>query len=45
MRAEDLRQLLIAVTQDDAPDATNWLKVVAIVQAEYCDGAPAEEYT
>ena len=32
MRAEHLRQWLIAATRDDAPDATNWLKVVAITR-------------
>ena len=31
MRAEHLRQWLIAATWDDTPDATNWLKVVNIV--------------
>ena len=45
MRAEHLRQWLIAATRDDAPDATNWMKVVAIVQASYSDGTPVEEYT
>ena len=43
MRAEHLRQWLIAETQDDSPDATNWLKVVAIVQAALQDGTLAEE--
>ena len=43
MRAEHLRQWLIALTRDDAPDANNWLEVVAIVQAAYFDGTPAEE--
>ena len=27
------------------PDATNWLNVVAIVQAEFCDGTLADECT
>ena len=45
MRAEHLRQWLIATTRDDAPDTTNWLKVVAIMQAAYCDGMLAEECT
>ena len=45
MRSEHLRQWLISVTRDDAPDATNWLKVVAIEQAAYRDGTPAEECT
>ena len=31
MRAEHLRQWLIAATLDNSPDATNWLKVVTIV--------------
>ena len=43
MRAEHLRQWMIAATRDASPDATNWLKVVAIVQAEFQDGALAEE--
>ena len=38
MRAEHLRQRLIATTWEDIPDATNWLKVVAIVQAALFDG-------
>ena len=38
-------QWLIAATQYDAPDATNWLEVVAIVQAAYRDGTLAEECT
>ena len=33
MRAEHLRYWLISVTQDDSPDATNWLTVVAIVRS------------
>ena len=33
MRAEHLRQWLIPATRDDLPGATNWLKVVAIVQS------------
>ena len=45
MRAEHLRQWLIAMTQDDSPDATNLLKVVAIVQAEFRDGTLAKECT
>ena len=43
MRAEHLCQWLIAATWDDSPDATDWLKVVAIVQAAFCDGTLAEE--
>ena len=31
MRAEHLRQWLISTMGDDSPDATNWLKIVAIV--------------
>ena len=45
MRAEQLHQWLIAAMRDDAPDATNWMKVVAIEQAAYRDGTPAEECT
>ena len=45
MQEEHLRQWLIAATRDDAPEATNWLKVVAIVQAAYRDGTPVEECT
>ena len=45
MRAEHLRQWKISDTRYDAPDATNWLKVVAIVQAEYRDGTTTEECT
>ena len=45
MQAEHLGQLLIAATRDDAPDATNWLKVFAIVQAACRDGMLAEECT
>ena len=40
---EHLRQWLIAAMRDDAPDATNWLKFVAIMQAAYRDGTPSEE--
>ena len=45
MRAEHLRQWLIAATLDDTPDATNWLKVVAIVKADLRDGMLAEDIT
>ena len=45
MLAEHLHQWLIAATRDDAPDATNWLKVITIVQAAYYDGTLAEEFT
>ena len=43
MQAEHLCQWLIPATRDDAPDVTNWLKVVAIVQAAYRDGTLEEE--
>ena len=43
MRAEHLRQWLIAATRDNSSDDTNWLKVVAIVQAAFQDRALAEE--
>ena len=45
MRAEHLRQWLIAATQDNSPYATNWQKVVAIVQVALCDGTLAGECT
>ena len=45
MRAEHLCQWMIAVTRDDTPDATNWLKVVVIVQAVYRDGMMSDECT
>ena len=45
MREEHLLQWLIAATRDGAPDATNWLKVVAIMQTAYRDGTLAEECT
>ena len=45
IQAEHLRQWLIAETRDDFSDATNCLKVVAIVQAEFRDGTLAEECT
>ena len=44
MRAEHLRQWLIDETRDNSPDATNWMKVVAIVQAAFQDGTLAEEF-
>ena len=34
---------MIAATRDDSPDATNYQMVVAMVQAEFCDGTLAEE--
>ena len=36
---------MIYANWDDTPDATNWLKVVAIVQAAFHDGTLAEECT
>ena len=42
MRSEHLRQWLIATTWDDTPDATNFQKVVAIVQETFRDGTLAE---
>ena len=44
-RAEYLWQWLVAMTQDDSPDATNWLKVDAIVHAEFYDGTLEKECT
>ena len=45
MRAGHLRQWLISATQDDLPDATNWQKVVDIVQEEFHDGALVKDST
>ena len=45
MQAEHLPQWLIAATRDDSPDATNWLKVVAIVQVALQDETLAKECT
>ena len=45
MRVEHLCQWLVASTRDDSPDATNWHKVVAIVQAAFRDGAISDECT
>ena len=45
MISEHLCQWFISATQDNTPDATNWLKVVAIVQAKSRDGTLAEEST
>ena len=36
---------MIDATRDDSPDATNWLKVFAIMQAAFRDGTLAEECT
>ena len=44
MRAEHLRQWLIAATRDNSPDATNCLKVFTIVQAAFRDGILAEDF-
>ena len=41
-QVEHLRQWLIAAMWDDSPDATNWMEVVVIVQAEFQDGTLAE---
>ena len=43
IRAEHLRQWLIAATRDNTPDATNWQKIVTIVQAEFSDGTLDKE--
>ena len=45
MQAEHLHQWLISATRDYSTDATNRLKVVAIVQAAYRDRTPEEECT
>ena len=45
MKAEHLRQWLVYYTQDNSRDATNWQKVVAIVQEAFRDGALDEEIT
>ena len=42
MRAEHLRQWLIYATRDNSSGATNWLKVVSIVQAAFQDGTLAK---
>ena len=42
MQSEHLHQWLIAATFDDSTDATNWLKVVSIVQAAFQDGTLAK---
>ena len=43
MRTEHLRQWLIDSTWDNTPDATNWLKVVAIIQEGFHDGTLSKE--
>ena len=40
---EHLRQWLIAGMRDNSPDATNWLKVAANVQAAFRDGTLDKE--
>ena len=45
MRAKHLCQWLIASTRYGSPDATNWLKDVAIVQAAFQYGTLVEECT
>ena len=45
MRVEHLCQWLIATTRYNSPDATNWLKVVSVVQSAFQDGTLAEECT
>ena len=45
MPEEHLRQWLIDSTRDNIPDATNWKKVVAIVQAVFRNGTLAKEIT
>ena len=45
MKSEHLLQWPIAAMRYDSPDATNWLKVVAFMQAALRDGTLAEECT
>ena len=45
MRSEHLRQWLEEAIQKEAPDATQWLKVVAIVKVEFRNGALADKIT
>ena len=45
MRAKYLCQWLIAVKKDDSPDATNYQKDIAIIQAAFRDGTMAKECT
>ena len=45
IRAEHLRQWLIAESRYNTPDTTNWLKVVTIVQTELRDGTKDENST
>ena len=43
MRAEHLHQWLVSATQYDTSDATNWQKVVAIMQVAFLDGTLSDE--
>ena len=45
MRAKNLYQWFITVTQDNTPDASNWPKVVPIVQSAFHDGTLSKEST
>ena len=45
MRTEHLRQCLHKAMWDDAPGATNWQRVVAIVQVAFRDRTLAKEST
>ena len=45
MREEHIFQWMIAVTQDNSPEATNWLKVVTIAQAQFRDETLGDECT
>ena len=44
VRAENLHQWLQEATQEKDLDATNWEKVVVLVQAEFREGYLAEYY-
>ena len=43
MILEHLCQWFIVALRGKLPDSNNWKKVVAIVQAAFCDGILAEE--
>ena len=45
IRAEHLRQWLQEAIREEDPNTTHWLKVVAIVQAEFCDMTLANDIT
>ena len=45
IRAEHFLHWMIALIWDDFPDATNWQKVVAIVQETFCELTLVEECT